>query len=389
VSLPPTVARGPGKRWPAGPTRRGPALLVWLLMALAACSPHGSAGHPGAGGSSPAAPASPTPSPVSSTAWSEQVVPLMPAGSGPEAPGTPYAASSGAIYGLAGAPFRYQAGGGAPVFGPSIPDASGLVLAGSSVWVVTNPGASDTAELYQLDPASLSVVSRQQIPVPLEPLPGSGGEDAVQEAAVAASAGSTFFWLGAGTDLFKVNVTSGTWSGPYPAGEEIDSMSIDPNGRLLYLGGQTLEGTAVAKELNATTGTTLRQVSEPAAIAGIQVSATGNGVWISFRGGLAGSAELLSATGLARLEPPAGFSNAASSETYEQIGGLLAEVSDGVLWVSGPSVLACADPATAAVKASEVLGSQVTIVAATGVLYASDPVGLAVIDPPAVCFGSR
>jgi hypothetical protein len=310
----------------------------------------------------------------------------MPAGPGPAAPGTPYAAGSGAVYGLAGAPFRYPAGGGAPVFGPSIPDASGLVLAGSSVWVVTNPGAGDTAELYQLDPASLSVVSRQQIPVPLEPLPGSGGEDAVQEAAVAASAGSGFFWLGAGTDLFKVNAVSGAWSGPYPAGEEIDSMSIDPNGRMLYLGGQTLEGTAVAKELNATTGSALRQVSEPAAIAGIQVSATGNGVWISFRGGLAGSAELLSASSLARLEPPAGYSGASSSGTFEQIGGLVAEVSDGALWVSGPSVLACADPATAAVKASEVLGTQVTMLAATGVLYASDPAGLAVIDPPAECF---
>ena len=73
---------------------------------------------------------------------------------------------------------------------------------------------------------------------------------------------------------------------------------------------------------------------------------------------------------------------------FNQGMGENANVSDGVLWLAGLQGLACADPVTGAVHATEPpVPSQIdSVVADGGVLYGAGLGGLSVITAPAACF---
>ncbi|HLI57711.1 MAG TPA: hypothetical protein VKY26_11860, partial [Actinomycetota bacterium] len=257
--------------------------------------------------------------------------------------------------------------------------------AGGWVWVVTDPGASASAGLYQLNRTSLTVVSQRSLPVTVTVLPNSGGELAEQDAVAAAA--PPWLWVAAGSDLFRVDAATGSWTGPFPEGEELSSIATDPTGRLLYTGGETAAGLATVREYNASTGSLLRQVAVPAAIVAPDVAATATGVWVGYRTGLAGEAELLSSQSLTRIEPPPTPPGESSVGPFDQIGGIGVSISDGALWLTGQSSLACADPRTAAVGASETVTAPPAVVAGGGVLYASDAGAVDVVSPPAICFG--
>lgn len=366
-----------------------PRLL--LAMALLAVTMSCSGPASPKAGRTPAAPGSPaSPTPVAQALvpdWPTQVRPL---GTSPGT-ATPYAVTQDAVFGLweattaTATPFAQPAGptdGGPPTLGQPIVGASGLAYGGGWVWVVTNPGASANAELFQLNRTSLTVASQRSLPIPISVLPNSGGQHGQQEAELA-SAGP-WLWVAAGPDLFKVDAATGNWTPPLPEGEELSSISADPAGRLLYTGGETAAGVATVREYSASSGDLLRQITIPGAIVAPEVAATEGGVWVGYTTGLRGGAELLSSQTLTRIEPLAAPGETAGA--FDRIGGVAVSVSDGALWLSGQSSLSCVDPRTAAVGASETVTSPPTVIADSGVLYASDAGAIDVVSPPAACF---
>lgn len=387
--------------------------LTLLLLAVSCTGTHpqparSPGGTPGTGAVSPSPTAA---NPTLTPGWPTQVIslgtPPTPAASATPTPGstpnlapgtvTPYAVTQDAVFGLwdlpgsdqaAAVPVAQPAGptrSGSPTIGQPISGASSLVLAGGWVWVVTDPGSSASAQLYQLNRTSLTVVSQRALPVAVTELPNSGGELAQQDASLAAT--PNWLWVAAGQDLFRVDAATGSWTGPFPQDGELSSISADPSGRLLYTGGETAAGSPTVREYSGSTGSLFRQVTVPSAIVAPEVAATATGVWVGYRTGMSGAAELLSSQSLTHIEPPPSYPGQTELSPFDQVGGVDVSVSDGALWLSGQSSLSCADPRTSAVGATETVSSPPVVVAGDGVLYGSDAGALDIISPPAICFG--
>ncbi|HLI57151.1 MAG TPA: hypothetical protein VKY26_09005 [Actinomycetota bacterium] len=193
--------------------------------------------------------------------------------------------------------------------------------------------------------------------------------------------------MAAGEDLFRVQATTGAFVGPIPEAQQIDSVSLDPSGSLLYSGGQGSSGETIVTEYNASTGSVLQTAAIPAAVAGAEVAATDAGVWTSYRSGMAGQAELLARSTLHYAEPPQQITSEGPFTTYNEMGGVGISVSEGVLWVTSASSLTCADPTTSAVRATDTVDSSWGFVSANHALFGSSASGLSIISPPAACFG--
>jgi hypothetical protein len=146
--------------------------------------------------------------------------------------------------------------------------------------------------------------------------------------------GGRDFWFGSGDFLSLLNVSTGVVLRTVNLRAPIASISVDPAGNLLYVG---LDGlathplakvTSVVNELNAKTGRLLSQASFDFTLGPIGVDAVRGGVWVSYRGGMAGSAELLNARDLvAAASPPA---HAARLELKILTGG--GEPAIGGIW---------------------------------------------------------
>jgi hypothetical protein len=334
---------------------------------------------------------SPSPSPA---AWPEQDVGL----SAPDivtASATSLAVAGGAVYGLlspnatqsvrSATPFRYPAAGGAPITGAPIPGAADLAAAGGWIWVVSDPATSTAVSLYRLNPTSLAVISEERLPVARSLLPD--GQYVEQNPDLASTQGSTWLWVAAGQDLFRVQATTGAFMGPIPEGQQIQSVSLDPSGSLLYSGGEGTSGGAIITEYRASTGALLQTAALPVAIAGAEVAGTDAGVWTSFRSGMAGQAELLAQSTLRYAAPPQQITSQGAVTTFNEMGGVGISVSQGVLWLTSASTLTCADPTTSDVRATETVASPYGVVASNHTLYGGGAGVLSVITPPAACFG--
>jgi len=81
------------------------------------------------------------------------------------------------------------------------------------------------------------------------------------------------------------------------------------------------------------------------------VADTKGGVWVSFRTGMAGPALELSSKDLSQIAPPNNPNGPFGN--FDQMMGVGSGVSDGTLWLTSVTGLACADPSTSVIRASD------------------------------------
>jgi hypothetical protein len=259
--------------------------------------------------------------------------------------------------------------GGAARHGPTFGLAGGysdtVTLAEGSLWVGSSTGKGDLRlgpQLCQVDPRTLHLVRQVRLPAP------RSGDSAGLPALVSAGSRGTI-WVGYGGTLVHVEIRDGTILAieTVPSGT-IVSLATDPARRTLYVSVSypTIDGQmvdAAVEERAAGSGQVLATTSATSpvteSVAGGILTALPDGVATSFRTGMDGETVLLDALGLTPIippgsgsagrgidEPPADvFSWPMAASTLYGSGSLFIENEWGVL--------ACVDPATGAVRASE------------------------------------
>jgi hypothetical protein len=139
-------------------------------------------------------------------------------------------------------------------------------------------------------------------------------------------------------------------------------------------------------EYDAHNGQEIIRSSQEDSVGGGSVAATTDGVWISYRTGMAGPALELSSSSLNQIEPPP--TQLSPFGTFDQIMGVASAVSEGVLWLTSVSDLTCADPVTGAIRASETTGVTEPIASGRRLYALSESDVVEVITPPAACFAA-
>ena len=197
-------------------------------------------------------------------------------------------------------PMRYNSGSGQVTKGPSLTGFVGspsMTVADGWVWVVAGVGNNVVVE--QFHPTTLALHATHTLA-----LKTTVGGYPANPVVTATTDGP--LWVGSENDLWKLSPSTGAPEAEFNiGGVDISSMSTNPTGTLLYVGGSnTLPVNAieypVTTEYNAQTGAELYRVALQGATTET-VAATSNGVWVSFETGLAGIALELSAHGLHQI----------------------------------------------------------------------------------------
>jgi len=169
-----------------------------------------------------------------------------------------------------------------------------------------------------------------------------------------AVAGTTDTWIGAGSDLVEVNPAAGAVLRRVPAGARVTSLSVSPDGKLLYA---AVNRTSINPVADPAAAITERHAATGAVIAtsgmfstdGVDLHAVAGAVWASYRTGMAGGAELLDAAGLRRIVSPArqpGPFWKDLSRGDPIIQGPSVAVLDRHAWLSSPAGIACLQATT-------------------------------------------
>jgi len=286
------------------------------------------------------------------------------------ATGLAYGLASEAAYGSG--PDLLQAfslKGGRVRNGPTIGLGSGysetLGLADGSLWVGGSIGKGNRPagpELCQVSAVTLRLVRQVALPSP----PPSNGVGL--PALVSPGPGDTI-WVGYGRELVHLNARTGAiLATDTVTSGFIVSLATDPARHLLYVSVSypTIDGKmvdAAVEERLAANGqlrfTTSATSPVTESVAGGTLTALPSGVATSFRTGMMGETELLDVTGLTAINPPGlgtgargidkppgdVFSWPMDASTLYAVGSLFIENEWGVV--------ACVNPATGAVRASE------------------------------------
>jgi hypothetical protein len=219
--------------------------------------------------------------------------------------------------------------------------------------------------LYRLDLRTLRIELRLKLPVAPGPL-------------AARPAG---LWVGAGRNLYLIDVRSGRISTSVRVEGEIAQLAVDPTGRLLYVARHHEESPEAdsIEQRDARSGD-LKMVT-PLAAVGKSVnwlSSTPQGVWVSIPTGNFGAALFLRK---ADLRPIRG--------TVETAQGVEASVAAGYLWLqtSLGRGLICANPRTgrledtvAVPEAAVAYDSLSNVVVAGGYLFVGAGTGVVRLD---------
>jgi hypothetical protein len=229
-----------------------------------------------------------------------------------------------------------------------------LSLVSGYLWVSGWPSAGKPAVLAQIHPGTLHTVRS------VAPSRISWGS-----AVAPGPAGSV--WVGAYRTLLRISVDSGAVLARtvLPPGLGLSGLAASPGGADLYVsaahlvGHGAMEG-AVILEYSASTGGLLADTDRTPisySVAGAELTALPGGVWVSFRTGSAGRSVLLSEQALSTVIAPV---PAPMPETVYYWPMFSSSVyGAGVLWVTTlTGLVACVDPATGRVRASETVTSQ-------------------------------
>ncbi len=240
-----------------------------------------------------------------------------------------------------------------------------LSLADGSLWVGGSLGKGNEPpgpELCQMSPVTLHLVRDVSLPAPK---PGNE----VGIATLVSPGPHETVWVGYGNTLVHLDVRTGAIiSTERIASGSITSLATDPAGHLLYvsLSYPTVDGKmvdAAIEERLAMSGQLLFTTSANSpvteSVAGGILTALPSGVATSFRTGMMGATELLDAAGLTAITPPGlgpayqGFDKP-PGDVFSWPMGDSTLYAAGSLWIQNQwGVLACVNPATGAVFASE------------------------------------
>jgi hypothetical protein len=283
---------------------------------------------------------------------------------------------------------------------------SELTLVAGHLWVFGVVGAGPTSSSHfaacDVDPVALSVIRELALP---------SARPAIGAMALADGPDGSL-WIGYAQTLLRVDVATGKVVDTIavPPNLVVHDVAVDPAGQSLYVAFAYVVGAASSGadegdavfEYDATSGLELaRATSGPVtdSVAGASLVAVPGGVWASIGTGLMGLTMLLRQSDLAVVAPPGlgppidypidpVFNWAMdASVTYGDDTLFLAQEIGGLL--------ACIDPRTGVVRASETLRSSPSHVDAistllvdpsTHLLYGVGNQGLVVITPPSSCW---
>lgn len=268
---------------------------------------------------------------------------------------------------------------------------------GTRLWLTVESGCPPKdrtgtchVQLQQRDPATLALQRSVDL--------GTIGD---YPATITTGAGSPV-WVAAGPRLVAINPKSLAEVSIDLPRSSVWSLTIDPSGRYLYdAGPEGPNGGVVVQQRSVDTGQLIASNTIPD-VDGAQISAAADGVWLSFGTGMQSRAAKLSQAGLTEEVPTNGqvFSGNAVGNPVNNWaapgGGPQTTVSGNDLWITPArststvtDVLACADPSTGAILASDTNLADASLAAQPLIynskLYLSGGEGIAVIDPPGAC----
>ena len=234
--------------------------------------------------------------------------------------------------------------------GSALPAASQLFLVGPTLYVLEpiagkEGHVSGPWTLYRLrSGAKLARIG----PLPLglsanvDPVTASGS----------AVAGTADTWIGAGSDLVEINPIADAVLRRLPAGGFVTSLSVSPDGKLLYAAVNRLVTNPVADpaaaitERHAATGAVIATSGLRFAITGADLHAVAGAVWASYRTGMVGGATLLGAAGLRRIGGLAKQVGKDLSQGGPIIQGPSVAVFGNHAWLSSAVGIACLQATT-------------------------------------------
>ena len=234
--------------------------------------------------------------------------------------------------------------------GSALPAASQLFLVGPTLYVLEpiagkEGHVSGPWTLYRLrSGAKLARIG----PLPLglsanvDPVTASGS----------AVAGTADTWIGAGSDLVEINPAADAVLRRVPAAGLVTSLSVSPDGKLLYAAVNRLVTNPVADpaaaitERHAATGAVIATSGVRFAITGADLHAVAGAVWASYRTGMAGGATVLEAAGLRRIGGLAKQVWKDLSQGGPVIQGPSVAVLDNHAWLSSAVGIACLQAST-------------------------------------------
>lgn len=277
--------------------------------------------------------------------------------------------------------------------GESYPVA-GLSLVAGYLWVSGWPGAGTPPVLRQVGPGTLRTVR-------------SVSPSGVSWTSGVAPGPAGSVWVGAYRTLLRISADRGTVLARtvLPPGLGLSNMAAYPDGAYLYVSaahvvaGRAQAG-AVLLEYSARTGELLAETDRTPisySVAGAELTALPGGVWVSFRTGMLGRSVLLSERALATVIAPVPPQTPEGVYYWPMFSSSV--YGGGALWVTTQTgLVACVNPATGQVRASETVTSQPaqlggllvadgTARQVFGFLLNDGYSGLVSISPPRSCWG--
>ena len=237
--------------------------------------------------------------------------------------------------------------------GSALPSASQLFFAGPKLYVLepSNDSAGHVTGLWSLYRLSSGAHLARVGPLPL----GLGANLYPVTPDGSAVVGTADTWLGAGSALVEVNPAAGAVLRRVPAGATVTSLSVSPEGKLLYAAvnrtsiNPVADPAAAITERHAATGAVIATSGVRGSTNGADLHAVAGAVWASYRTGMAGGAELLDAAGLRRIVSPAKQPGPVWKDLSQGgpiIQGPSVAVLDGHAWLSSPVGIACLQATT-------------------------------------------
>jgi hypothetical protein len=245
--------------------------------------------------------------------------------------------------------------GGPPQRGPSFPVGNLASVAGY-LWVYGSLGSGLRPVISQVSPVTLARI--RSIPLPQAPF----GYDGI---AVAPGAGGSV-WIGSDRTLLRADVATGAVLNQVtlPPGLVVSDAATGPAGATLYVSAARVvrHGTEglVMLEYDARSGRMAARASSGLlrySVSGADLTAVPRGVWVSFRTGMLGLTIHLKSNGLRMVAPPGlGTARQPATGVFHWAMSEAASYGGGALWLASLSVVACLDPQTGKIRASERIG---------------------------------
>jgi hypothetical protein len=277
-----------------------------------------------------------------------------------------------------------------------------LAFASGYLWIFGLSAPKARVAVRQVDPRSLRII--RSIPLP-------GTVPAAYPAVHLAPGPGHSVWIGSvqagpAPTLFRLDTRTGTvrTTVSLPANMAASDLAADPAREHLYVSAAHLvsggmEGNTVL-EYDARSGRIVAEANHGLvtySVAGAELTAVPDGVWVSFRTGMLGLTLHLRQSDLAMIAPPGpDIVRSPARGLFHWAMYAATSYGGGSLWLANQAgIVACVDPRTGEPRAIERLHQDRLILRllaadpARRQIYASDSRGLVAITPPANCWPVR